>query len=57
MTVQDIKRKRYITFLEESRKIGEEILANDIKNDNFIEEVENMNEHLQIAINILKKEI
>ena len=57
MTVQDIKRKRYIAFLEESRKIGEEILANDIKDDNFIEEVENMNEHLQIAINILKKEI
>ena len=57
MTVQDIKRKRYITFLEESHKIGEEILANDTKDDNFIEEVENMNEHLRIAINILKKEI
>lgn len=53
-------RNEYIEALRKALNIGIDILNDfeedeNAKYDNFIEEVENMQEHLQIAINILEK--
>lgn len=50
------KREMYIKKLEEIKALGLEILAEEEDNwDDFLSEVDNMNDHLEVAINWLKR--
>ena len=50
------RRKKYIEMVQELRWLGQEIMENDGNaSEDFLEEIENMDMHLECCKNILKE--